>query len=111
MAHRYAMPPGVDYVKLPALQKVGAERYEARSLQIPGADVVALRSSLILQTARDYRPNVLLVDHSPIGSEGELLPTLNWLRETGGCTRILGLRDIVDGPDQRIGSDPLPWGG
>jgi PAS domain S-box-containing protein len=99
MVHRYSMPPGADYVKLPALQKVGDEQYEARSLQIPGPDIRALRSNLILHTVRDYEPNVLLVDHSPTGGKGELLPSLEWLRDRGGCTRILGLRDIVDEPE------------
>jgi predicted glycosyltransferase/DNA-binding NarL/FixJ family response regulator len=99
MVHRYAMPDGADYVKLPSLHKVGAEKYEARSLQIPGVEVLALRSNLILNAAREYQPNALLVDHSPTGGNGELLPTLDWLRERGGCTRILGLRDIVDAPE------------
>jgi predicted glycosyltransferase/CheY-like chemotaxis protein len=98
MVHRYAMPRGSDYVKLPALVKVEAEQYEARSLQISSEAIQSLRSSLILHTVRDYRPNVLLVDHSPTGSMGELLPSLRWLQERGGCQRILGLRDIVDDP-------------
>lgn len=98
MVHRYAMPQGSDYVKLPALVKVEAERYEARSLQISGDAIRTLRSNLILHTVRDYRPNVLLVDHSPTGGKGELLPSLQWLAETGGCQRILGLRDIIDDP-------------
>src|SRR5262245_66230044 len=29
---------------------------------------------------------------------GELMPSLEWLRQRGGCTRILGLRDIIDEP-------------
>lgn len=99
MAHRFAMPPGVDYVKLPALQKVGVEDYSARTLQIPDSDIQELRANLILHTARDYRPNVLLVDHSPEGSKGELRPTLEWLDAHGDCVRILGLRDVVDAPE------------
>ncbi len=100
MVHRYPMPPGADYVKLPALQKVGVADYEARTLQIPGHDVRSLRSNLILHAAQDYRPTALLVDHSPTGGSGELLPTLEWLTERGGCTRILGLRDIIDDPGE-----------
>jgi len=99
MVHRFAMPPGADYVKIPALQKVGVEQYAARSLQIPGDHVRELRANLVLHTARDYRPNMLLVDHSPVGGKGELRPTLDWLSERGGCTRILGLRDVVDEPE------------
>lgn len=98
MVHRYHMPQGSDYVKLPALVKVDAEKYEARSLQISSDSIRTLRSNLILHTIRDYVPNVLLVDHSPTGGRGELLPSLQWLQERGGCQRILGLRDIIDDP-------------
>ena len=98
LVHRYAMPPGADYVKLPALRKVEAEQYEARTLNVSRSTIRSMRSNLILHTLRDYDPNVLLVDHSPTGSRGELLPTLEWLAERGDCTRILGLRDIIDEP-------------
>ncbi len=98
MVHRYPMPSGADYVKLPAIKKVESEQYEARTLHISGSAIRSMRSNLILHTLRDFDPNVLLVDHSPTGSKGELLPTLEHLAERGGCTRILGLRDIIDEP-------------
>ncbi|MEQ1892072.1 MAG: response regulator [Planctomycetota bacterium] len=99
MVHRYPMPSGADYVKLPALRKVESEQYEARTLNITGSEIRNMRSNLILHTLRDFDPNVLLVDHSPTGSKGELMPALEWLSERGGCTRILGLRDILDEPE------------
>ena len=98
MVHRYPMPSGADYVKLPAIKKVESEQYEARTLHISGSTIRSMRSNLILHTLRDFDPNVLLVDHSPTGSKGEILPTLEHLAERGGCTRILGLRDIIDDP-------------
>jgi PAS domain S-box-containing protein len=98
MVHRYPMPDGADYVKLPAIRKVESEQYEARTMHISGAAIRSMRSNLILHTLRDFDPNVLLVDHSPTGSKNELLPTLEHLAERGGCTRILGLRDIIDEP-------------
>jgi predicted glycosyltransferase/DNA-binding NarL/FixJ family response regulator len=101
MAHRYQLPPGTDYVKLPAVHKVGSESYEARSLSMTDDGILSMRANLLLRTVRDYKPDVLLVDHSPTGMRGELLPALEWLDEHPGCTRILGLRDIIDDP-QRI---------
>jgi PAS domain S-box-containing protein len=98
MVHRYPMPSGADYVKLPAIRKVESEQYEARTLHISGASIRSMRSNLILHTLRDFDPNVLLVDHAPTGSKGELLPALEHLAERGGCTRILGLRDVIDAP-------------
>lgn len=103
MVHRYPMPDGADYVKLPALRKVEAEQYEARTLHISGASIRSMRSNLILHTLRDFDPNVLVVDHSPTGGKGELLPALEHLAERGGCTRILGLRDIIDEPEAVVG--------
>src|SRR5262249_51509476 len=87
-----------DYVKLPAVRKVESEQYEARTLHVSSKSIRTMRSNLILHTLRDFEPNVLLVDHAPTGSKGELLPALAHLAERGGCTRILGLRDIVDEP-------------
>ena len=100
--HRYELPRGADYVKLPTVRKVGPECYEARSLSISGQKVLTLRSNLILRTVRDYQPNVLLVDHAPLGMSGEILPALEWLGRVGGCTTILGLRDIVDRPSSVV---------
>lgn len=98
MAHRYQLPPRTDYVKLPAVHKVASESYEARSLSMTDDGIRAMRANLLLRTVRDYKPDVLLVDHSPTGMRGELLPALEWLDEHPGCTRILGLRDIIDDP-------------
>ncbi len=98
VAHRFELPAGADYVKLPAVRKVGSDRYEARSLAMPDSGVMTLRSNLLFRTVRDYEPDVLLVDHSPVGMNDELLPTLEMLQRRGGCTTLLGLRDIIDDP-------------
>lgn len=96
VVHRYELPPGADYVKLPAVQKIGADAYASRSLAMSGDGVRNFRSNLLLRIVRDYDPNVLLVDHSPAGMQGELVPSLEWLSERTNCRRILGLRDVTD---------------
>lgn len=97
--HRYALPEGVDYIKLPAVRKVAAEEYEARSLGVDGAGVLAMRSNLILRSLQDYSPDLLLVDHAPVGMKGEMRPALEWLaRHRPGCVKMLGLRDVIDDP-------------
>lgn len=99
MAHRFKLPPRVDYVKLPAVRKVAAERYSPRSLAVPDDDVLALRANLLLRSVRDFRPDLLLVDHSPAGMRGEMRPALAWLREElPSCETMIGLRDIIDDP-------------
>ncbi len=97
--HRFALPPGVDTVKLPSVRKVASERYEARSLRVSDEQVLELRTDLTLRAVRGFDPHVLLVDHAPLGMGGELLPTLEWLgRERPACVRIAGLRDVIDSP-------------
>lgn len=97
--HRYSLPEGVDYIKLPAVRKVAAEEYEARSLGVSGAGVLEMRSNLILRSLADYAPDVLLVDHAPVGTKGEMRPALEWLaRNRPSCVKLLGLRDVIDDP-------------
>lgn len=97
VVQRFRLPPGLDYVKLPAVRKVASERYEARTLHMSEEGVWRLRTNILTRTIRDYDPDVLLVDHSPIGMRGELRPGLEWLRANRpGCVCVLGLRDILD---------------
>ncbi len=97
--HRYALPKGVDYIKLPAVRKVAPEAYEARTLGVDAEGVLRLRTNLALRSLQDYDPDFLLVDHAPTGMKGELLPALEWLTEhRPNCKKLLGLRDIIDSP-------------
>jgi predicted glycosyltransferase len=98
LAHAFRLPPGLDYVKLPAVRKVGAGRYESRSLPLSFAEVSALRRDLLLSVARHVRPELVVVDNVPGGLDGELLPTLRALQRAGDTRLVLGLRDVVDDP-------------
>jgi predicted glycosyltransferase len=89
-----------DYLKLPSILKAGPGDWRAVSLPLPFADVHAMRKELIRAAVMSYRPDVLLVDHMPHGAMGELLPTLEALKEANAGTKIvLGLRDILDAPE------------
>lgn len=97
LAHAYELPPRVDYVKLPAATKTRSGDYHSRSLGLGFSSIRDLRATLLLETARAYRPNVFLVDHAPQGLKGEALPALQMLKfSQPDCLRVLGLRDIVD---------------
>jgi predicted glycosyltransferase len=95
LAHRFALPAGTDYIKLPSVLKVGTERYEPRYLRVPFAEVRDLRREMLLSAARHVRPRMLIVDNVPRGLKGELVPTLRFLKQQG-CLLVLGLRDVVD---------------
>jgi predicted glycosyltransferase len=98
LAHRFALPPGTDYIKLPSVLKMGVEDYEPRYLRVPFSDVRDLRTEILLSAARNVRPRILIVDNVPRGLKGELVPTLRYLKEHG-CLLVLGLRDVVDEAD------------
>ena len=98
--HRFALPEGVDYVKLPSVRKTASEQYSARSLGVSDEGVLRLRTNLILRSLQDYDPHVLLVDHAATGMKGEMLPALEWLgKQRPDCIKMLGLRDIIDEPE------------
>ena len=94
------LPPGLDYIKLPSARKLTAHQYVPRTLRVDPARLTELRAALIADTARHYRPNLVLVDKSPLGLMGELAPALEELRSPGAAAPrlVLGWRDILDAP-------------
>ena len=101
--HRYRLPAGLDYIKLPAVRKTADEQYEPRSIKTSFRRIFNLRSRLLLETTRQFSPHILLVDHSPLGMKGEIKPSLEWLKSENPETfTILGLRDIIDEPEKVV---------
>ncbi|HKA89510.1 MAG TPA: glycosyltransferase [Haliangiales bacterium] len=94
------MPDGVEILSLKPVVKCGAEQYRALDGSLDEAQVVAHRSRQLVAAAAAFRPDVLVVDHAPIGMKGELLQTLEHVRRARPKARILlGLRDILDEPE------------
>ena len=99
VAHYFALPPGADYIKLPSVVKLGDEQYRARELSMSTDSIGRLRTAIICEAATHFAPDVVLVDHAPLGAKGEMLPALRHLRRNSPHTRIvLGLRDVLDEP-------------
>ena len=92
--------PGIDYVKLPSLSKLGRGVYQAGSLRIDAATTREMRMRIIEGVIGSIRPDVFLVDHEPAGAMDELLPVLGALRARPGVRTLLGLRDILDEPER-----------
>lgn len=58
---------------------------------------MAIRETIIRNTAEVFNPNIFLVDKEPLGLRGEVGNTLDMLKAKG--TRlVLGLRDVMDDP-------------
>lgn len=90
--------PGHDHLKLPSVFKVRPGEWAPVSLSVGFPEVLQLRAQVLRAAALGFEPDVLLVDHMPHGSMGELVPTLEALRASPVRT-VLGLRDILDAPE------------
>ncbi|MDX1981206.1 MAG: glycosyltransferase [Bryobacteraceae bacterium] len=106
MAHGFRMHRRLDYIKLPCLSRTGREEYSAKSLGTGIDDLMAMRSNMILSAARNFDPDVVLIDKKPDGVKHELRSTLEFFRRKRPRTRLaLVLRDILDSPEATI----LAW--
>jgi len=102
------LPQGVDCVTLPALRKEADGWVRPRYLNLSNQDLIALRAKVISRTIKYFEPDVLIVDHLPLGAAGELTHTLERVRKRGNARCVLGLRDVLQDPAtvQRTWSDP-----
>ncbi len=99
VAGRFAFADRVDHIRLPGVTKLSDGSYASQAIGLDIEDVTELRSELILTSAKQYDPDVLIVDKEPTGFRGELIPTLDHFRETGRTKIVLGLRDVLDEPE------------
>ena len=98
-AHYFDYPRQADYVKLPSVSKDGNGRYASRDLDLSFSETCALRSQIIEHAVSFFPPDVLVVDHSPLGLGGEAVSMLRRIRHRSpGTLRVLGLRDLIDEP-------------
>ena len=96
-AQAFELPPGCDTLKLPAVTKTPSGNYRPRSLQVSLDELVRLRAEMLQAAVRSFQPDLILVDHSPVGMQGELWPLFHDLNKwTARPTVVLGLRDITD---------------
>ncbi|MBS8258805.1 hypothetical protein DYI23_01125 [Roseibium polysiphoniae] len=88
----------VDFVRIPGVIKLRDGEYTPLSLHLNIDHTLAIRSSIIEHTAKVFDPDIFIVDKEPLGLRGEVVPTLEALKETD--TRlVLGLRDVMDDPE------------
>lgn len=90
--------PGIDYVKLPSLAKLGRGVYQPGSLRIDTRTTRDMRMRIIDGVIAAIQPDLFLVDHEPAGAMDELRPVLKTLKARPGVRTVLGLRDILDDP-------------
>ncbi|MEL7316717.1 MAG: glycosyltransferase, partial [Cyanobacteria bacterium J06559_3] len=81
MIQGFRLPKGLDYIKLPCLNRGIAGDISAKYLGTSTEETVALRSQLIYSAACHFKPDLLLVDKKPAGLKGELTQTLEYLQQ------------------------------
>jgi predicted glycosyltransferase len=98
-AGSFDLPPRTRCVRLPGVTKDAAGRYVPRDLPCSLQEVLDLRTGVIQRAVDGFAPDLILVDHTPTGLGGELLPVLRRSRwKTPDRAIVLGLRDITDDP-------------
>lgn len=96
---RFDLPPRVDMLTLPSLQKTATGGYGPRRLASSSERIRSLRSSTIRAAIAAFEPDLFVVDKIPRGALRELDPVLEALRAGGGTRCVLGLRDVLDEPE------------
>jgi len=87
----------VDFVKIPSVIKLRNGEYTSMSEHIDVQDTIKMRRSIIRHTAESFGPDIFIVDKEPMGLQGEIEETLDYLKSQG-TTLILGLREVMDAP-------------
>jgi predicted glycosyltransferase len=103
MMQGFRIPKGLDYIKLPCLNRGTTGKIATKYLGMDADETVKLRSKLIRSAAASFKPDLVLVDKKPYGIQNELVPTLNYLKAVQPETKVvLLLRDILDAPEVTI---------
>jgi predicted glycosyltransferase len=85
----------VDFVKIPSVIKLNNGEYTSNGRHINIQETLEWRKEIIRSTAASFDPDLFIVDKEPLGLKGELLPTLEMLKQRG-CRLVAGLRDVMD---------------
>lgn len=95
-AGAFDFPDNVDCLCLPALRKDLDGQCSPRRLRMGLDEFTRLRTEVLTAALRHFAPDVLIVDHLPLGAFREIEPGLEALRQRGRTRCVLGLRDILE---------------
>ncbi|MEY2690126.1 MAG: hypothetical protein RL375_4326, partial [Pseudomonadota bacterium] len=103
MIHAFRIPQRVDYIKLPCVGRDEQGSAGVKTLGLDYASTMRMRANMILMAARDFAPDVVIVDKKPLGIDDELEPTIAMLRASEEPpAMVLLLRDILDAPERTM---------
>ncbi len=97
IARNFTVPERCDYIKLP--KRLHTSWQTEEELEAGTRRFRKIRSQLLQATALGLAPDLVLVDHEPLGTKGEFRDGLYALKAQCPATRfVFGLRDIMDDP-------------
>ncbi|MEM7377474.1 MAG: glycosyltransferase [Pseudomonadota bacterium] len=92
---RFDFAARVDFIRIPGVIKLYNGDYTSLAMHIDIQQTLKIRESIIYHTAETFQPDLFIVDKEPLGLQGEVLRTLQALRDTA-CKTVLGLREVLD---------------
>ena len=97
VAANFTLPERCDYIKLPTLLTAeGVERSPAEE-EAAKQRFRTIRGQILRAAALGLAPDLVLVDHEPLGAKGEFRDGLYALKaHCPGTKFVFGLRDIMD---------------
>lgn len=103
MLHSFRIPAGLDYIKLPCINRGYSGNLSTKYLGTQVDETVKLRTDIILAATANFKPDLFLVDKKPYGLDRELKPTIDYIKRFLSHTKlVLLLRDILDCPEVTI---------
>ena len=100
-ANTYTWPPRCDYIKIPSRKTPHTYEWPADQDEASKKHFSHLRGKLLRDAVLGLLPDLVLVDHEPLGSSGEFRDGLWALKEQSPTTQfVFGLRDIMDNPER-----------
>jgi predicted glycosyltransferase len=100
-AHSYTLPERCDYIKLPSRQTPWHIERPADDDRVSKEHFRWLRGVVLQDVALGLAPDLVLVDHEPLGTNAEFKAGLWALKKDCPHTRfVFGLRDIMDDPER-----------
>jgi predicted glycosyltransferase len=99
IASIFTVPDRCDYIKLPDCRTPPAVGQTAAERAVARERYRAVRRRLLRAAALGLAPELVVVDHEPLGADGEFRDGLYALKEQCPTTRfVYGMRDIMDDP-------------
>src|SRR6266536_2431802 len=97
IASNFTLPERCDYIKLPTRLSASTIQQTAEELESAKQRFRKIRGQILRDAALSLAPDLVLVDHEPLGSAGEFRDGLYALKAQCPSTRfVFGLRDIMD---------------